>query len=515
MSCVLWRVLFSPRCVWLCVYVWLCVCGCVCMCVCVCVCLCMVSPLYCCQPSSALLLRRQNLAAVQAHYFSEPPQIERGWRQHLVDTRGRAYLDVVNNVAVLGHCHPAVLRATTRQLSLLNTNSRFVYAALGEYAERIVKSMPAHSGLDSVFFVNSGSESVDLALRLARTYTGGRRDILCLEGGYHGVTTASSEISTTLNDNPNSRDSRPPYIHLMPMPNLYRGRFTGADREERYVEAVRAAVQQLVGGGGGGKQESGQGNCGPACFIAESLVGNAGGVELPPGYLRRVYEIVRAAGGVCIADEVQIGLGRLGSYFWGFQEHGVTPDIVTMAKAAGNGHPVGFVVTTKKIAEAFSAEGTFFSSAGGNPVSCAVGSAVLDTIRHDRLQENAKEVGAHLSRRFGDLLRKYPHEVGMIHGHGLYQGVEIVRNGGNDDSHSGHQPATAAANAICDRLLELGVACHATGDYSNVLKCKPPLCITRASADFFVDALDQVLRERVSCCNKPVHAHQRSLLAKL
>ena len=337
------------------------------------------------------------------------------------------------------------------------------------YAERIVELLP--EPLDTVFFVNSGSEAVDLALRIVRSVTA-RKDTICLAGGYHGWSTATDEISTSLNDNPYSRDTRPPWVHLAPMPNLYRGEHRGADAADRYADAVRSIVAQIPGG--------------PAAFVAEPLSGNAGGVEIPPGYLPQVYESVRAAGGLVISDEVQVGYGRTGSDFWGFQIHGVVPDVITMAKAAGNGHPIGFVVTRREIAEQFSSQGSFFSSVGGSPVSSAVGLAVLDSIRDEDLQENAARVGAHLSKRLGALAERHP-IIGCVHGRGLYQGVELVRDPET------REPATEEATAICERLRELGVIDHATGDYSNVLKIKPPLCITQDSADFFVDRLDEVL----------------------
>jgi 4-aminobutyrate aminotransferase-like enzyme/Ser/Thr protein kinase RdoA (MazF antagonist) len=413
--------------------------------------------------------RDRLLAPVQEHYYARPPQIERGWRQHLVDTRGRAYLDMVNNVAVLGHSHPAVTAAATRQLRLLNTNSRFHYDALVRFAERVTGLLP--DPLDTVFFVNSGSEAVDLALRLVRTATG-RRDVVCLRGGYHGWTTAADEVSTTLNDNPRALETRPPWVHLAPMPNLYRGEHRGADAAERYTAELSSVVDGIEGG--------------PAGFIAEPLSGNAGGVLLPPSYLPAVYERVRAAGGLCISDEVQVGYGRTGSRFWGFEAHGVVPDVVTMAKAAGNGHPVGFVVTRRDVVEAFAAEGSFFSSVGGSPVSSLVGLAVLDTIRDEDLQGNALRMGAHLRERLRALVDEHP-LVGTVHGEGLYLGVELVRD------RSTLEPATTEAFAICERLLELGVISYPTGDFSNVLKVKPPLCITEASADFFADRLDEVL----------------------
>lgn len=417
-----------------------------------------------------LVTRRDAVVArVQEHYYTHPPRIERGWRHHLFDTSGRAYLDMVNNVAVVGHSNPRVTAAASRQLGLLNTNSRFCYDSMVTYAERIVELLP--EPLDTVFFVNSGSEAVDLALRIVRSATG-RKDTICLAGGYHGWSTATDEISTTLNDNPHSRDTRPSWVHLAPMPNLYRGEHHGEDAADRYADAVRSIVAQIPGG--------------PAAFVAEPLSGNAGGVEIPPGYLPQVYASVRAAGGLVISDEVQVGYGRTGSDFWGFQSHGVVPDVITMAKAAGNGHPIGFVVTRREIAEQFSSQGSFFSSVGGGPVSSAVGIAVLDAIRDEGLQENAARVGSHLSKRLGALTERHP-LIGCVHGRGLYQGVELVRD------RETREPATEEATAICERLRELGVIDHATGDYSNVLKIKPPLCITQDSADFFVDRLDEVL----------------------
>ena len=421
---------------------------------------------------AALLVRRDHvLARVQEHYYARPPQIERGWRHHLIDTSGRAYLDMVNNVAVLGHSHPGVTAAAARQLGLLNTNSRFSYDGIVSYAERIVELLP--DPLDTVLFVNSGSEAVDLALRIARTATG-RKDTICLAGGYHGWTTATDEISTSLNDNPQSRDTRPPWIHLAAMPNLFRGDHRGVDAADRYADDVRSIVAGLPDG--------------PAAFIAEPISGNAGGVELPAGYLEQAYAAVRAAGGLTISDEVQVGYGRTGEAFWGFELHGVVPDVVTMAKAAGNGHPIGFVVTRRELAERFSAQGSFFSSVGGSPVSSAVGIAVLDGIRDEDLQGNALRIGGHLTARLADVAARH-RMIGTVHGRGLYQGIELVRDPATAE------PATQEAVAICERLRELGVIDQPTGDYSNVLKVKPPLCITQSSADFFVDRLDQVLTE--------------------
>ncbi len=425
-------------------------------------------------PEELLQQRDRFVAPVQEHYYSRPPVIGRGWRHHLFDESARSYLDMVNNVTVLGHSHPAVTAAAMRQLRLLNTNSRFHYEPLVQFAQRLVGLMPA--GLESVLFVNSGSEAVDLALRLARAATG-RRDVIALRGGYHGWTTATDEITTALNDNPNALQTRPPWVHLAEMPNTYRGQHRGADAGSRYADDLRELVAGMVAEG-----------IPPGAFVAEALSGNAGGVLLPDGYLGAAYAAVRSAGGLAIADEVQVGYGRTGAHFWHFEAHGVVPDIVTAAKAVGNGYPIGVVITRPEIAAALGSEGSFFSSVGGSPVSCAVGLAVLDTIESEQLQANAAKVGEHLRRRL-ESLRDRHELVGAVHGVGLYLGVELVR-----DSDT-RQPATQEAYAICDRLLELGVICQPTGDYSNVLKVKPPLCITQESADFFVDMLDRTLTE--------------------
>jgi 4-aminobutyrate aminotransferase-like enzyme len=422
------------------------------------------------------LLDRRNavLAGVQVHYYETPPRIERGWRHHLVDTRGRAYVDVVNNVAVLGHSHPAVEAAITTQLRRLNTNSRFLYGAMVEFAEALAARFPVP--LDTVFLVNTGSEANELALRLARTATGGE-DVLAVRGAYHGWTGATDAISTSLLDNPRALATRPAWVHPVEAPNPYRGLHRGPDAGSRYADDVRATLSRLAAEGRR-----------PAAFIAEPLYGNAGGVVLPDGYLREVYAAVRAAGGLAIADEVQTGYGRLGHHRWAFEQQGVVPDLVTVAKAAGNGIAVGAVVTTRAIADAFGAEGTFFSSVGGSPVACAAGLAVLETIDREGLQDNARAVGERLRAGLESLAERHP-LVGAVHGMGLYLGVELVRDPAT------LEPAADEALAICERMLELGVIIQPTGDGNNVLKVKPPLCITLDSADIVVEALDRTLAE--------------------
>jgi 4-aminobutyrate aminotransferase-like enzyme/Ser/Thr protein kinase RdoA (MazF antagonist) len=421
-----------------------------------------------------LLTRRAaSFAAVQEHYYADPPRIERGWRHHLAATDGRVYLDMVNNVAVLGHSHPRVEAAVARQLRRLNTNSRFNYASVVEFSERLAGLLPAP--LDTVFMVNSGSEAVDLALRLALVSTG-RQDVVAVREAYHGWTYASDAVSTSTADNPNALSTRPPWVHAVDAPNSYRGRYRGSESVRYSADAV-LAIGELAGRGRP-----------PAAFLAEPFYGNAGGMPLPDGYLAAVYAEVRRHGGLAIADEIQVGYGRLGRWFWGFEQQGVVPDVVTVAKATGNGYPLGAVVTSRAIAERYRDAGYFFSSTGGSPVSSVVGLTVLDVIRDEGLQANAARVGAHLKARLEELAVRHA-LIGAVHGSGLYLGVEFVRDRGT------LEPATEETMAICDRMLELGVIIQPTSDRMCVLKIKPPLCLDVAGADFFADALDRVLAE--------------------
>ncbi|WP_445165534.1 aminotransferase [Mycolicibacterium sp. Dal123E01] len=422
--------------------------------------------------SEALWRRRtESFASVQEHYYLNPPRIERGWREHMLDNDARSYLDMVNNVAILGHGNPVLADAVARQWRRLNTNSRFNYGAVVALSERLAATVP--DPLDTVFLVNSGSEAVDLALRLAMATTG-RHDIVAVAEAYHGWTYATDAISTSIADNPNALATRPGWVHTVPSPNSYRGEHRGP-AAARYAPEAVAIIENLVA----------QGNP-PAAFICEPFYGNAGGMALPDGYLDAVYGAVRAAGGLAIADEVQVGYGRTGRSFWSFQQQDVVPDIVTVAKAMGNGQPLGAVITTREVAERYRTQGYFFSSAGGSPVSCVVGLTVLDVLESEGLQHNALTVGDHLKARIEELATR--HElIGTVHGSGLYMGVELVRD------RATLEPAVEETAAICERLRELGVIVQPTGDRQNVLKVKPPMCITAESADFFVDMLDRVL----------------------
>ena len=421
-----------------------------------------------------LLSRRDaSFAPVQEFYYAKPPQIERGRRHYLMSTAGRTYLDMVNNVTVLGHAHPRVAETAARQLRKLNTNSRFNYAAVVEFSERLAALLP--DPLDTVFLVNSGSEASDLAIRLATAATG-RRDVVAVREAYHGWTYGTDAVSTSTADNPNALATRPDWVHTVESPNSFRGKYRGAEAVRYAGEAVEQ-IERMVADGRP-----------PAAFICESVYGNAGGMALPDGYLQQVYAAVRAAGGLAISDEVQVGYGRLGEWFWGFMQQNAVPDIISIAKSTGNGYPLGAVITSRAVADGFRSQGYFFSSTGGSPLSCAIGMTVLDVLRDEGLQNNAARVGAHLKARLQALQEKHA-IIGTVHGIGLYLGVEMIRNPET------LEPATEETSAICDRMLELGVIIQPTGDHQNILKTKPPLCIDIEGADFYVDALDRVLTE--------------------
>ena len=410
---------------------------------------------------------------MQEHYYRTPPQIERGWRNYLMSTRGRCYLDMVNNVTVLGHAHPRVADTAARQLRKLNTNSRFNYEAVVEFSERLAATLP--DPLDTVFLVNSGSEASDLAIRLATAATG-RRDVVAVREAYHGWTYGTDAVSTSIADNPNALATRPDWVHTVESPNSFRGKYRGAEAVRYAADAVQQ-IEELIAAGRA-----------PAGFICESVYGNAGGMALPDGYLQQVYAAVRAGGGLAISDEVQVGYGRLGEWFWGFQQQDAVPDVVSIAKSTGNGYPLGAVITSREVADRFASQGYFFSSTGGSPLSCAIGITVLDVLVDEALQQNASRVGAHLKagcRRYSNSIRSSAPctESGCTWASRWSATAQTL------------EPATEETAAICDRMLELGVIIQPTGDHLNILKTKPPLCIDVEGADFYVDTLDRVLTE--------------------
>ena len=424
-------------------------------------------------PATSLQLRRRHLGPSLSLSYREPLPIVRGRGQYLYDDTGRAYLDGVNNVSHVGHSHPHVVRAAQQQLAVLNTNTRYLHPLLGEYAARLTATLP--EPLSVCFFVCSGSEANELALRLARTHTG-REDLLVIDGAYHGNTAALIDASPYKHNGPGGRGA-PPHIHAVPMPDPYRGRFPGPDSGPAYARLVQAAIAAMQA----------QGRA-PAGFIAEPVLGCGGQVVLPAGYLQQAFAYVRAAGGLCIADEVQVGFGRVGSHFWGFQTQGVLPDIVTLGKPIGNGHPLAAVVTTPAIAASFANGMEYFNTFGGNPVSCAVGLAVLDVLESEGLQAHARQVGERLLAGLRGLMTRHT-LIGDVRGLGLFVGVELVT-----DRVAKH-PAGGQAAYVVERMKERGILISSDGPDHNVLKLKPPLVFSAANADHLVQTLDEILAE--------------------
>jgi 4-aminobutyrate aminotransferase-like enzyme/Ser/Thr protein kinase RdoA (MazF antagonist) len=407
--------------------------------------------------------------------YQKPLKIVRGSMQYLNDEDGQAYLDAVNNVSHVGHCHPRVVRAGQEQMAVLNTNTRYLHDNLVRYVERLCATLPEQ--LSVCFFVCSGSEANELALRLARTHTQ-RKDLIVVDAAYHGNTTSLIEISPYKFEGPGGTGA-PPYVHKVSMPDAYRGEYKRNDPYvgEKYARYVEQAILEI---------QQNQSNV--AAFICESLLGCGGQIVLPKNYLKEAYRYVRNAGGVCIADEVQVGFGRVGTHFWGFETQDVVPDIVTLGKPIGNGHPLAAVVTTPEIAASFNNGMEYFNTFGGNPVSCAIGLAVLDVIEEEQLQANALRVGTHLMDRLRGLMEKHT-LIGDVRGLGLFVGIELVLD------RETLAPAPAQASYIANRMRERGILLSTDGPLHNVLKIKPPMVFTEENADFLVGTLDEILGE--------------------
>jgi len=426
-------------------------------------------------PAETMAARRRLLGRNLSVSYRRPLKIVRGFGPYLYDESGRAYLDAYNNVPLVGHSHPRVVRAAQEQLRLLNTNTRYLHDTILRYAERLTRLLP--EPLRVSYFVTSGSEANELALRLARARTG-REDVIVLEHAYHGHTTTLVDVSPYKFDGPGGR-GRKEWVHVAPLPDTYRGRYRRDDPQAgpKYARHVGALADRLRAEGRG-----------LAAFLAETLPSVAGQVVLPPGYLAEAYRHVRAAGGVAIADEVQTGFGRLGTHFWGFEGQGVVPDIVVLGKPIGNGFPLGAVVTTREIADAFDNGMEFFSTFGGNPVSCAAGLAVLDVVEEERLQDRALRVGGRLLEGLRGLSERHS-LVGDVRGSGLFLGVELVRD------RASLEPAPEEAAYVVNRLRERGVLTGTDGPHHNVLKLRPPLVFSEENARLLLETLDEVLGE--------------------
>ena len=407
--------------------------------------------------------------------YRHPLKIVRGWMQHLYDDTGRAYLDMYNNVPLVGHSHPRVVKAAQEQLALLNTNTRYLHDNVNRYAERLTRLLP--EPLRVCFFVNSGSEANELALRLARAHTR-REDVIVLEHAYHGHTNTLIDISPYKFDGPGGRGKKP-WVHVAPLADDYRGLYRRDDSEAgtKYARHVEEILTRTKAEGRG-----------VAAYIAETLPSVGGQVVFPPGYLAAVYSHVRAAGGVCIADEVQVGFGRLGTHFWGFETQDVVPDIVVLGKPIGNAFPLAAVITTKEITDSFNNGMEFFSTFGGNPVACAAGLAVLDVLESEQLQKHALHVGTHLISGLRKLQERHD-LIGDVRGSGLFLGIDFVLD------RETRKPAPLQASYVVNRLRDCGILTGTDGPHHNVIKLRPPLVFSESDADFFTRTLGAILGE--------------------
>jgi len=425
--------------------------------------------------SETLAARRALLGKNLSISYKRPLKIVRGWMQYLYDDTGRAYLDVYNNVPLVGHGHPRVVRAAQAQLALLNTNTRYLHDNVNRYAERLTRLLP--EPLRVCFFVNSGSEANELALRLARTHTG-REDIIVLEHAYHGHTNTLIDISPYKFDGPGGRGKKP-WVHVAPLADDYRGPYRREDEQAgaKYAGHVAEILERTRAEGRG-----------IAAYIAETLPSVGGQIVFPPGYLADVYSHVRGAGAVCIADEVQVGFGRLGTHFWGFETQGVVPDIVVLGKPIGNGFPLAAVVTTPEIANSFNNGMEFFSTFGGNPVACAAGLAVLDVLQEENLQQHALRAGKHLIEGLRALQTRHA-LVGDVRGSGLFLGIDFVVD------RETREPAPLQASYVVNRLRDRAILAGTDGPHHNVIKLRPPLVFSEADANLFIETLDAVLQE--------------------
>lgn len=426
-------------------------------------------------PPDVLLKNRKRLLGPSLSIsYEKKLKIVRGEGAYLYDHTGRAFLDGVNNICHVGHCHPRVVEALSRQAGILNTNTRYLHDTILDYAERLTATMP--DPLSVVYFVCSGSEANELALRLARTVTG-RIETIVLDWGYHGNTGGLIEISP-YKFKRRGGFTKPDHVEIAQFPDPYRGPHIGMGEAvgQAYARSVADCVARI-------EERCGRG---PAALITESISGVGGQVIYPDGFLSAAYRTVRAAGGLCIADEVQCGLGRVGKYMWAFELQGVTPDIVSLGKPMGNGHPLAAVVTTPEIAQAFANGMEYFNSFGGNPVSCAVGLAVLDVIEDEGLQAKALETGEYLKQRLREMQARHA-LIGDVRGEGLFLGIELVRD------RETLKPATEEAGQVVNLLRERSVLLSTDGPYENVLKLKPPMVFGRKEADLLCDRLEAVL----------------------
>jgi alanine-glyoxylate transaminase / (R)-3-amino-2-methylpropionate-pyruvate transaminase len=426
--------------------------------------------------SEVLALRQQYLTPGLITYYRDPLLLVEGHMQYLWDETGKRYLDAFAGIVTVsvGHCHPAIVKKVQEQVGKLqHVTTIYLHPTIGEFGKKLAEHFPDDSGLTQTYFTNSGSEANEIAILSAREFTG-NQEVISLRNCYHGGTqatmalTAHSTWKFKTNPTINVKNALAPYCYRCPY---------GLEYPSCGLKCAKD-VENVI------KYEtSGQ----IAAFIAESIQGVGGAVTPPPGYFEIVYDIVRKAGGLCIADEVQSGFGRTGEHFWGFENYGVTPDMVTMAKGIGNGAPLGACTTRPEIA-AMMKNRIHFNTYGGNPISMTQGLATLEVIDNENIQQNAKLVGDHLKNRLLELQERHP-LIGDVRGMGLMIGVELVRD------RKSKEPANTEAADVMEKAKERGLIIGKGGLFGNTLRIKPPMCLNKDDADFLVDCLDEILAE--------------------
>ena len=413
------------------------------------------------------VLRNKDFSGALSLSYAEPIHMVKAAFQYMYDAEGHCFLDAYNNIPLIGHCHPNVSEALSRQTRQLNTNTRYLYDSITEYSGRLLTHFP--KSLSKVFLVNSGSAASDLAFRLAKNYTGNEH-FLVLNHGYHGNTSAAIQLSSYKFEGKGGT-GQPAHITALKLPKEYKGEFGSADE---YVADAKKRIEDLI-----------RKDIVPAALLAEPISGCGGQVPLAPGYLQSLKPFLEQHGILLIIDEVQTGFGRMGDHFWGYEMHGVVPDMVILGKPMGNGHPIGGVVCTESISEAFANGMEFFSSFGGNPVSCEVGKAVLSTLEEENLPSNAAKVGLYWKNNLKNLAARHP-QMADVRGKGLFLGIELENEDGS--------PGTVLAQQLVNQLRQRLILSSTDGPYNNVIKVKPPLCFNKTNVDHFIEEFDQLIR---------------------
>ncbi|MBJ6367800.1 aminotransferase class III-fold pyridoxal phosphate-dependent enzyme [Snuella sedimenti] len=415
--------------------------------------------------------RKQHLGKSLSLQYKIPIKMVRGAGQYLMDQYGKKYLDTVNNVAHVGHEHYTVVKAGQEQMALINTNSRYLHENINTLTKELIETLPQE--LNVLHFVNSGSEANELAIRMVKANTG-ERDIIASEVGYHGNSNMCIDISSYKFDGKGGHGA-PEHTHIFPLPDKFRGKYRGEHAGKNYAKEVQKLIDNI--------HKKGRG---VGAFIIEPIISCGGQIELPDGFLAEAYKKIRAAGGLCISDEVQVGCGRMGKTFWGFQQHNVIPDIVTIGKPLGNGHPIAAVACTQEVANRFANGMEYFNTFGGNPVSCAIATEVLRTIKREKLQENALKVGTYLKDELKKLSEVFP-IIGDVRGQGLFLGFELVDSNMN--------PLPAQADYLANRMKYHGILMSTDGPDYNVLKIKPPMVFTKENAEALIFYLKKIFAE--------------------